>query len=117
MKYSTHRHVLWHLRLALALVFIWFGVDKFFHPSLWQAFMPEWLTANLPVSLSAFMVMQGIGETAIGFILLTPWFRFGALLASLLLLAIVPMLGFNDVGIRDSALLLVAAALVRYPKQ
>lgn len=113
---SSHRHVQWHLRLALAFVFIWFGVDKFFHPALWQAFMPDWLTALVPISLGTFMTLQGIGETVIGLLLLTPWFRFGALLASLLLLAIVPIVGFTDIGIRDIALLLVALALARYPK-
>ena len=116
MRYMTHHNVLWLLRLSLAFVFIWFGVDKFFHPALWEAFMPEWMLSNLPVSLGAFMTLQGIGETVIGLLLLTPKFRFGALCAALLLLAIVPILGFNDVGIRDIALFLVALALVRYPR-
>lgn len=116
MRYMTHHNALWLLRIALAFVFIWFGVDKFFHPALWEAFMPEWILSNLPFSLGMFMTLQGIGETVIGILLLTQWFRFGAILAALLLLAIVPILGFNDVGIHDIALLLVATALVRYPK-
>ncbi|MDO8435714.1 MAG: hypothetical protein Q7S89_03490 [bacterium] len=117
MRYIQHNHVLWLLRIALAFVFVWFGVDKFFHPALWEAYMPEWILSNLPFSLNAFMTLQGIGETVIGILLLTPWFRFGALLAGLLLLAIVPIVGLTDIGIRDIALLLVAIALMRYPKE
>ncbi len=40
------------LRLGLALVFVWFGIDKFFRPLAWVGWIPSFMYKSLAVQKS-----------------------------------------------------------------
>ena len=108
------RHIspLFVVRLGIAVVFLWFGMDKFFRPLVWFGFVPEFAVGLNPLSPSAFMYVQGVVETALGFLLLIGFFtRIASVAAAFIMLLVVVSLGFNDLGIRDFAVFCIAVAL------
>lgn len=106
------------LRIGLAFVFLYFGIDKFFHPSVWLVWVPEWMLALIPNGFqNAFMYFQGAIEALLGAALLFGIrTRTASALAALLLLGIVTLTNIprlTDVGVRDIGLLAAALALMR----
>ncbi len=100
------------IRLALAFVFLWFGIDKFIHPAYWSSWVPAWQLALFPFSATALMYLVGAVEAVLGLLLAAGLFvRAAAAIAAAHLLHIVIMLGFSDIAVRDFALFLTAAAL------
>ena len=100
------------VRLGIAVVFLWFGVDKFFRPLVWFGFVPEFAVGLNPLSPNAFMYVQGVVETALGFLLLIGFFtRIASAAAAFIMFFVVLSLGFNDLGIRDFAVFCIAVAL------
>lgn len=104
------------LRLGLAFVFLYFGVDKFFHPQAWFVWVPSWMLNATPENLqNPFMYAQGAAETLLGLgLLLGVWLRTVTILSGLLLLWIVLLLNIpkiTDVGVRDVGLLAAIVAL------
>jgi uncharacterized membrane protein YphA (DoxX/SURF4 family) len=94
------------LRLGLAGLFIWFGLDKFIHPDAWVAWIPTIVLKNLPVSTTAFLALNALFEIGVGAALLSGHRTREAALLGALFLAILPLfLGANEVTIRDTALL------------
>lgn len=95
------------LRIGLAFVFVWFGVDKFLHTSYWPMWVPDALGFLAgPAGIWAI----GLWEVAIGVLLLAGRReRAVALVASLHLGAVVVSQGATLVAVRDVGLL--AAAL------
>jgi len=97
------------VRLGLALVFIWFGIDKFVHPDFWLVQAPKVLQGYG----HNFIFLLGLIELVVGLVLLSKHFRWGAFVASgMLAFIIVVVLGFNDVAVRDLGLLLCALSLL-----
>jgi uncharacterized membrane protein YphA (DoxX/SURF4 family) len=95
------------LRIGLGGVFLWFGIDKFFHPDIWQHYIPQWFPMLVPVS--AFILLLGIVETLIGaFVLFGLFTRVSAVIAALMLIPIIISLGYNEIGVRDFGLFLLA---------
>ena|SRR3990172_859580 len=95
------------LRIGLGSVFLWFGIDKFFHPNIWVNYIPPWFPMLIPVS--AFILLLGIVETLIGALVLFGLFtRFAAGLSALMLIPIIISLGYTEIGVRDFGLLLLA---------
>jgi len=78
------------LRIGLAIVFFWFGIDKFFHPQYWvDAWMPQQLLllVNKIASGSDFMYMIGIFEVLVGVSLVSTLFiRFFTIAGAIFLL-------------------------------
>lgn len=105
------------LRLSLAFVFLWFGVDKFVHPDYWiNAWVPLWFLAVLDrINLEAvkFIYLNGIFEVVLGLGLVFNIFVKGfAFLAVLFLAAVMLSTGFNEVIVRDMGLIGIALALL-----
>lgn len=105
------------LRLSLAFVFLWFGIDKFVHPDYWiNAWIPLWLVENLNrfnIGALNFIYLSGIFEIVIGIGLVFNLFvKLFALLAALFLIAAILTIGLNEVIIRDVGLLGIALALL-----
>jgi len=99
------------IRISLALVLLWFGIDEVTHPENWFGYIPSWL--NLPFSLNVFFVLNGIFEIIIGALLLIGLkTRIVAFIAALHLLSITIAVGYNDVGVRDFGLTLMAVSLI-----
>ena len=53
-------------RLALAFVFIAFGIWKFIDPAYWFAWIPQYALPYLPVTKTVAMYVLGAVETALG---------------------------------------------------
>ena len=100
------------IRIGLALVFLFFGIDKFINPFIWIGWVPKWLLALLPISQYAFIYTQGAFQVILGIILLLGFFtRIAAIVAAIFMAAVVFTVGFNDLGIRDTAIFSMALAL------
>src|SRR3989344_6043712 len=98
------------LRLSLAIVFLWFGVDKFFHPVYWiNSWLPQFLInlgAYFRISTSAMVYGVGVVELLIGISLVSNIFvDFFALVAAVLLTTVSLFYGFNEVLVRDVGLI------------
>lgn len=101
------------LRLGLAIVFLWFGIDKFFSPTTWVAFVPGWMHSLSPIDMNVFMYIQGAIETVIGVLLLVGYkTRLAAAGAAAILVIVIISVGLNELGLRDFALLCGAIALM-----
>ncbi|HSD12122.1 MAG TPA: DoxX family membrane protein [Patescibacteria group bacterium] len=93
------------LRFAVGAVFLWFGVDKWIHPSAWYGWIPAWVDDRLPVSLDTFLWWNGAFEFVIGILMVSGRMLRGASVAAGLFLAgIAVTLGANEVTVRDAAL-------------
>lgn len=105
------------LRLGLALVFLWFGIDKFIHPDYWiNAWTPLWLQSTLSrlnIGNLNFIYADGIFEIVLGLgFIFNIFVKLFALLAIVLLLVIALSFGLNEVIIRDVGLIGAAMALL-----
>lgn len=108
----------WTLKIALGLVLVLEGVDKFFNLlANWTDFVNPAVVAAVPVPAEQLVMGIGILEVLVGIALLTRWTRFGGYVAALLLSAIavgvITMGKFYDVAVRDLLLAVVAFALAR----
>lgn len=100
------------LRMGLAAVFLYFGIDKFINPLLWTPWIPDFVLSVIPVSEFTFIYVQGAVHTILGLLLLLGLFtRIAAAAAAVIMLAIVIVVGFNDIGVRDAAILFMAVSL------
>ena len=120
MIFST-KYSGWVLRIGLAVVFFWFGIDKFFHPDYWlNAWVPQWVVpfaARFGVTAVQLIYINGIFEVLIGLSLLTGVFmRFFSLLGVLFLLAIMVFIGLNEITVRDVGLMGGLLAIVVWPE-
>ena len=100
------------LRIGLAIVFLYFGLDKFIN-----------LEANIniirsfsfiPIDIKFFTVFYGVIEILVAsFLILGLFTRITAIIASLMILTIFLMFWilFNDLIIRDIGLLAIAISL------
>jgi uncharacterized membrane protein YphA (DoxX/SURF4 family) len=102
------------LTISLALVFAFFGLGKFTDPFVWIGWMPLWMDGLLGQSKETWMRVIGSIEIVTAILLIVPkrkLQRIGCALAIVQLIGILSQVGFNDVGIRDGAILLSAVAL------
>lgn len=99
------------LRVALALVFFWFGTQQLNNPASWVRFLPGFLS-GLPVALTTVVALNGWFEIMAAMALLVGLYtRVVAGLLALHLLGITLTLGLNAIGIRDFGLTFAALAL------
>lgn len=102
------------VRLALALLFLWFAVQQLMDPSSWVGFLPEWL-GYIPASGETFVRLNGWFELVLGVCLLFGiWVRPVALLLGGHLLGIAAIAG-GAIGVRDATLAMVTLTLVLSP--
>ena len=101
------------IRISLALVLLWFGIDEVINPENWFGYAPSWLSSILPFSLTLFFILNGTFEIITGSLLLIGFFtRIVAFIVALHLLTITLSIGYNDVAIRDFGLTMMAVSLV-----
>lgn len=100
------------LRAGVAVVFLIFGIDKFFHVNAWLAYVPPWLVLFIPLDLTLFMHIQGGIEAVLGFLLLIGfWSRTVSFLCALHLAGIIVAVGYNEITVRDFGLFMATLAL------
>lgn len=98
------------LRIGLSGVFLWFGIDKFIHPDIWVNYIPGWFPMLIPVS--AFILLMGVVESLIGlFVLIGFYTRICASIAALMMIPIIISLGYNEIGVRDFGILMLAVGI------
>jgi uncharacterized membrane protein YphA (DoxX/SURF4 family) len=108
------------LRIGIAAVFLWFGIDKFLHPSYWvNAYVGGSLVSVIriihisPVQL---IYLTGIFELLVGLSLITGVFtKFFSTLGVVFLISIMFFIGLNEVTTRDIGLIGGLVALVLWP--
>lgn len=108
------------LRISLAIVFFWFGIDKFFHPDYW---VNAWIPQTVVLLVESFRLrpvdviyISGVFEILVATSLVTnifvPTF---SLLAILFLAGIMFFLGFSEVLMRDVGLMGAFLSLIFWP--
>lgn len=101
------------IRISLALILLWFGIDEILNPQNWFGYIPAWLSSVLPFSLNTFIILNGIFEIIIGSLLLIGFYtRIIAFIAALHLFFITIAVGYNEVGVRDFGLTMMAISLI-----
>ena len=98
------------IRLGLAAVFLWFGIDKMLHPSYWlNAWVPQGIQSLIEgFSLTGlqFIYLNGIFEILVGLSLVTGVFaKFFSVLAVFFLAGVLVFVGISEVTVRDFGLL------------
>ncbi|HEY4506636.1 MAG TPA: DoxX family membrane protein [Candidatus Paceibacterota bacterium] len=120
--FTSIRYSYWGLRLGLAAVFLWFGIDKMFHPVYWlNGWVPDFIVSMLSrfgVSGTQFIYINGIFEILVGLSLLTGVFnKFFSVLAVIFLVSIFVFIGFNQSTIRDLGLMGGLVAVIFWPSR
>ncbi len=110
------------LRLSLAFVFGWFGVDSFIHPQYWiDAWMPDWATSlgdMVAISPIQLLYVIGIFEVLIALSLITTVFiRIFALAGIIFLISIIITNGFSEIMVRDIGLIGALLTIVLWPER
>ena len=105
------------LRIALGLMALLAGLDKFFNLLAdWGSYVSPVAASALPVSIGTFMGVVGVIEMAVGVAILLLAPRIGAYVASawLVLVAVNLLMGGHfDVAVRDLVLAISAFTLAR----
>ncbi len=117
---SKYSHIF--LKIGLAAVFLWFGLDKFFHPQYWlNAWVPQWLLlilARFGTSGIQFVYTNGVFEILIGAsLLLGVLTRFFSFLAIVFLVGVMFTVGLSEVTVRDFGLIGGFVSLLFWPER
>lgn len=95
--------------LGLALVFVWFGIDKFVHPQIWIFWQPAWMNGFLGFDENGWNIILGIKELVFAALLLIPTTRWiGGLAMAVYLLPIIYIGWPGDIAVRDLGIFSVA---------
>ncbi len=110
------------LRLSLAIVFFWFGIDKFFHPDYWvNAWVPQSVVLfaqYLKLRAVDVVYIVGVFEILVATSLVTNIFvALFSFLAVVFLAGIMVFLGFSEVLVRDIGLMGAFLSLIFWPRQ
>ena len=110
----------WFLKIGLAAVFLWFGIDKFLHPAYWlNAWVPAGLVSFLSrfnLDGSQFVYLLGIFEILVAVSLLSNVLvKFFSFLAIIFLLSVFFIAPLNEVLIRDIGLVGGLLAILFWP--
>ena len=118
MKTFDHRlnDSWWALRIALGLMPIISGVDKFFNKLTdWGMYLSPVATKVVPLSTMTFMHVVGVVEIVAGIIVLSRWTKIGSYIVMVWLIAIAVNLMttgmFYDLAVRDLEIAVGAFAL------
>jgi len=101
------------IRIGLALVLLWFGIDEIVNPEKWFGYFPQSLISLINIDLSTFFIINGVFEIIVGILFLVGFkTRIVAVISALHLLSITIAIGYNDIGVRDFGLTLMAVSLI-----
>lgn len=120
--FQSIRHSQLALRLGIAAVFLWFGIDKFIEPQYWvDAWMPQIaqrIVAYVHAAPSDFMFLVGIFEVLVALSLVTGFFvRWFAALAAVFLVGVLGFHGLNEVLVKDLAVIGGLISLIIWPER
>ncbi|MDO8521423.1 MAG: DoxX family protein [bacterium] len=93
------------LRIGLALVYIWFGVQQILHTATWIGYIPESVLEAVPLEAGTLVHINGAFEIFFAFSLLLGMFtRLSALLLAVHMFDVTFIVGFDAIGVRDFGL-------------
>lgn len=102
------------LRVSLALVFLYFGINQVYDPGSWNGFVPDFFKVS-GISANNIVLFNGFVELVLGtFLLVGLYVRFSSLILSLHLFGIALTIGFSPLGVRDFGLAFATLALYLY---
>ncbi len=106
----------WALRIALGVVPIISGIDKYFNKLTdWGMYLSPLVTKIVPVSAPTFMHVVGVVEIVAGVLVLSRWTKIGSYLVMVWLICIALNLlttgMFYDIAVRDLEIAVGAFAL------
>ncbi len=109
------------IRISLAIVFFWFGIDKFFHPDYWiNAWVPQsvsFFLDNFKIRPTDFIYMSGVFEILVATSLIANMFTmFFSFVALIFLGGIMVFHGFSEVLVRDIGLMGSFLSLIFWPR-
>ena len=100
------------LRIGIALVFIWFGVNQFLDTVSWTAYVPQWMVSISFLSAATLVHLNGVFEIVFGAALLLGFFtRVAAFLLMLHMIDITFIVGLDSIGVRDFGLSIATIAV------
>lgn len=110
------------LRLGLATVFIWFGVDKFLNPQYWlSAWVPQGalaIASKMGIGGLDIVYASGIFEFLVGASVLSDIFtKIFSILAIIFLVAVLFTFGISEILVRDIGLIGGFLSLFFWPRQ
>jgi uncharacterized membrane protein YphA (DoxX/SURF4 family) len=110
-RYSSYAPVV--LRIGIAFVFIWFGLNGLTHTDTWVRLVPEWALAIAPAA--TLVKIHGLVELVFGIFL--AFGIYARVSATILLLSIVHTLTLisGSIFIRDAGLAIALVSLVLQP--
>jgi len=92
------------LRIALSLVFFYFGFQQISNSDVWTGFIPQFVQRFFP-NANNIVVFNGILELTFGtFLMLGLYTRFTSLILSAHLILISLSIGLSPIGVRDFGL-------------
>ncbi len=92
------------LRIAMSLVFLYFGFQQITSPIEWSGFVPNYALV-FGIAAEKIVTINALLELSLGTSLLIGLFtKFSSLILSLHLFGIAFSLGFNALGVRDLGL-------------
>lgn len=108
----------WALRIALGVVPIVAGIDKYFNKLTdWGMYLSPLVTKVVPVSTPTFMHVVGVVEIVAGIIVLSRFTKIGAYIVMLWLIGIAINLVttgmFFDIAVRDLEIAVAAFVLAQ----
>ncbi|MCF7865435.1 MAG: DoxX family protein [Candidatus Pacebacteria bacterium] len=97
------------LRIGLALVFLWFGVNQIVNPTAWVAYIPDWVVSLSSLSAETIVYLNAAFEIFFGVALFLGFFtRFVSFFLMLHIFEITYTVGFDATGVRDFGLSVAA---------
>jgi uncharacterized membrane protein YphA (DoxX/SURF4 family) len=101
------------LRIGIAFVIIWFGVQQFIEPAMWVGFIPNSILKISPVGATTLVHLNGALEVVFGTSLMLGLFtRASALILALHMADITYVVGYNSIGVRDFGLMIAVIAVL-----
>ena len=80
---------------------------------MWSRWIPEWAFSLVPIGEINMVYMTGAFEAIVGLLIIIGLMtRTAALVAGLMLMVIMPIVGYNDIMIRDVGLLFMAISIM-----
>lgn len=103
------------LRIGIAIVFLWFGMQQLLHTAMWIGLIPKSVIAISGLTAATLVHFNGSFEIVFGLCLLFGFFtRTTALLLALHMLDITYVVGYGATGVRDFGLSIGAISLFLY---
>lgn len=99
------------LRIAMVLVFLWFGTNQLIHPAKWVSYLPEFIL-GFGISDTQFVLANGAFEVIASIlVLLGVYVRPVMALLGAHLFGIAVVMGFDAIAVRDYRLALATFAV------